>query len=73
MKGSCNSLGAVVFAVADSVLEVGSTGRGGGGYADCVIALAYDRALSFFLLVWPPRFQSLLIMGWCCSIPEHRL
>ena len=27
----------------------------------------------FFLLVWPPRFQSLLIMGWCDSIPEHRL
>ena len=26
-----------------------------------------------FLLVWPPRFQSLLIKGWCCSIPEHRL
>ena len=28
---------------------------------------------SFFLLVWPPRFQSLLIMGWCSSIPEHML
>ena len=23
--------------------------------------------ISFFLLVWPPRFQSLLIMGWCSS------
>ena len=23
--------------------------------------------LSFLLLVWPPRFQSLLIMGWCSS------
>ena len=31
------------------------------------------RFLSFFLLVWPPRSQSLLIMGWCSSIPEHRL
>ena len=29
--------------------------------------------LSFFLWVWPPRFQSLLIMGWCYSKPEHRL
>ena len=28
---------------------------------------------SFFLLVRPPRSQSLLIMGWCSSIPEHRL
>ena len=28
---------------------------------------------SVFLLVWPLRFQSLLIMGWYCSIPEHRL
>ena len=27
----------------------------------------------FFFLVWPPRSQSLLIMGWCSSIPEHRL
>ena len=27
----------------------------------------------FFLLVWPPRSQSLLIMGWCSSIPKHRL
>ena len=26
-----------------------------------------------FLLVRPPRSQSLLIMGWCSSIPEHRL
>ena len=25
------------------------------------------------LEVWPPRFQSLLIMGWCSSKPEHRL
>ena len=25
------------------------------------------------LLVRPPRSQSLLIMGWCSSIPEHRL
>ena len=24
----------------------------------------------FFLLVRPPRFQSLLIMGWCSSKPE---
>ena len=24
-------------------------------------------------LVWPPGSQSLLIMGWCISIPEHRL
>ena len=29
--------------------------------------------LSFFLLVRPPMSQSLLIMGWCSSIPEHRL
>ena len=29
--------------------------------------------LSFFLWVWPPRFQSLLIMVWCYSKPEHRL
>ena len=29
--------------------------------------------LSFFLLVWPLRFQSLLIIGWCYSIPKHRL
>ena len=29
--------------------------------------------LSFFLLVRPPRSQSLLIMGLCSSIPEHRL
>ena len=28
---------------------------------------------SFFLLVRPPRSQSLLIMGWCSSILEHRL
>ena len=28
---------------------------------------------TFFLLVRPPRSQSLLIMGWCSSIPEHRL
>ena len=27
----------------------------------------------FFLLVRPPRSQILLIMGWCSSIPEHRL
>ena len=27
----------------------------------------------FFLLVEPPRSQSLLIMGWCSSILEHRL
>ena len=33
----------------------------------------YLGILSFFLLVWPPRFQSLLIMGWCDSIPEHRI
>ena len=26
-----------------------------------------------FLLVWPLRSQSLLIMGWCSSIPEHML
>ena len=26
-----------------------------------------------FLLVRPPMSQSLLIMGWCSSIPEHRL
>ena len=29
--------------------------------------------IPFFLLVRPPRSQSLLIMGWCSSIPEHRL
>ena len=29
--------------------------------------------LYFLLLVWPLRFQSLLIMGWCYSIPKHRL
>ena len=23
--------------------------------------------------VWPPRFQSLRIMGWCSSKPDHRL
>ena len=33
----------------------------------------FDVIFSFFLLVWSPRFQSLLIMGWCYSIPEHRL
>ena len=27
----------------------------------------------FFLLVRPPMSQSLLVMGWCSSIPEHRL
>ena len=27
----------------------------------------------FFLLFRPPMSQSLLIMGWCSSIPEHRL
>ena len=27
----------------------------------------------FFLLVRPPMPQSLLIMGWCSSIPEHWL
>ena len=31
------------------------------------------KELSFFLLVRPPRSQSLLIMGCCSSIPEHRL
>ena len=29
--------------------------------------------LSFFLLVRPPRSQSLLIMVWCSSKTEHRL
>ena len=29
--------------------------------------------LLFLLWVRPPRFQSLLIMGWCYSKPEHRL
>ena len=50
-------------------------------YAYCYILLSHDfiiikpirPLLFFFLLVWPPRFQSLLIMGWCSSIPEHRL
>ena len=28
---------------------------------------------SFFLLVWPPRSQSLLIMVWCSSKTDHRL
>ena len=32
-----------------------------------------DRAGIFFLLVRPPMSQSLLIMGWCSSIPKHRL
>ena len=32
-----------------------------------------DHSRLFFLLVQPPRSQSLLIMGWCSSIPEHRL
>ena len=31
------------------------------------------QGLSFFLLFRPPRSQSLLIMGWFYSIPEHRL
>ena len=34
---------------------------------------SYCPPYLFFLLVWPPRFQSLLIMGWCYYIPEHRL
>ena len=33
----------------------------------------YIREFFSFLLVWSPRFQILLIMGWCESIPEHRL
>ena len=32
-----------------------------------------DLAILFLVWVWPPRFQSLLIMGWCYSKPEHRL
>ena len=33
----------------------------------------YNSLYLSFLLVRPPRSQSLLIMGWCSSIPEHRL
>ena len=42
----------------------------------CVLEEKYRKiktALFLFLLVRPPRSQSLLIMGWCSSIPEHRL
>ena len=31
------------------------------------------RNSSQHLEVWPPRFHSLLIMGWCSSKPDHRL
>ena len=51
-----------------------------GGLASDVVRISQcfvDRSehlLSFFfLLVWPPRFQSLLIMGWCSYIPDHML
>ena len=42
------------------------------------LTMLYDQAPTenrflSFLLVRPPRSQSLLIMGWCSSIPEHRL
>ena len=54
------------------------------GYADDAVFLkvdvfeGYNCAQGFFgidscLEVWPPRFQSLLIMGWCSSKPKHRL
>ena len=33
-------------------------------FVSCVLSWIF---LSLFLLVWPPRFQSLLIMGWCSS------
>ena len=38
-----------------------------------IVHKLHSSLFFFFLLFRPPRSQSLLIMGWCSSIPEHRL
>ena len=54
------------------ILQVMSLGQTVSSHGWCHSILCVAPVF-FFLLVRPPRSQSLLIMGWCSSIPNHRL